>query len=84
VTRPPYQWYLSADRTCCRIIGAYTDEEAVLAHSSGQALQDSVMKLLEHPSANRFEVYGDPGPQASAMLVSSGAEVFASWHGFSL
>lgn len=79
-----YQWYLSADRTRCRIIGAYADEESVLEHFSGQALHDSVTKLLEHSSANRFEVYGDPGPQASALLVSFGAEIFASWHGFIL
>ena len=77
-----YEWCLSADRKRCRIIEIYVDSEAVLAHLTGTAVQAGVPKLLETSSLNRFEVYGDPGPKAAAMLAGVGAEIFAPWCGF--
>jgi quinol monooxygenase YgiN len=78
-----YEWCLSADRKRCRIIETYADSAAALAHIKGPAVQEGVPKLLETSSLNRFEVYGDPGPQAAAMLAGFGAEIFAAWSGFS-
>jgi quinol monooxygenase YgiN len=78
-----YEWCLSADRKRCRIIETYSDSEAVLAHIKGPAVQDGVPKLLESSTLNRFEVYGDPGPQAAAMLAGFSTEIFAPWGGFS-
>jgi len=77
-----YEWYLSADRKRCRIVETYGDSEAVLAHLTGWAVQEGVPKLLAASSLNRFEVYGDPGAKAAAMLAGFGAEIFASWSGF--
>jgi quinol monooxygenase YgiN len=77
-----YEFCLSADRTRCRIIEAYTSADAVKAHFSGAAVQEFVPKMLETSSISRFEVYGDPGPQVSAMVTGFGAEIFAAWHGF--
>ena len=77
-----YEWCLSADRTRCRIVETYADSEAVLAHLKGPAVQDGIPKLLDTSSLNRFEVYGDPGPQAAAMLAGYGAEIFTPWCGF--
>jgi|SRR5271157_4288586 len=76
-----YEWFLSADRTRCRLVETYADSDAVLAHLTGHAVQVGVPKLLETSSLNRFEVYGDPGPKAAAMLAGFGGEVFAPWRG---
>jgi quinol monooxygenase YgiN len=78
-----YEWCLSADRARCRLFEAYVGAEAVLAHLTGPVVRDLVPKLLESSRIAGFEVYGDPGPEASAMLAGLGAEVFAAWHGFS-
>ena|SRR5271166_1892768 len=78
-----YEWCLSADRKRCRIVETYSDSDAVLAHINGPAVQDGVPKLLQSSTLDRFEVYGDPGPQATAMLKGLGAEIFAAWSGFS-
>jgi len=77
-----YEWCLSADRKRCRIIETYADSDAVLAHLTGSAVQQGVPKMLEMSSISRFEVYGDPGPKAAAMLAGFGAEIFAPWCGF--
>lgn len=77
-----YEWCLSTDRRLCRIIETYADSDAVLAHLKGPAVQDGVPKLLDASSLSRFEVYGDRGPQAAAMLAGFGAEIFAPWCGF--
>ena len=77
-----YEWCLSADRKRCRILETYADSDAVLAHINGAAVQQGVPKMLEVATLDRFEVYGDPGPQATAMLKGFGAEIFAAWSGF--
>jgi quinol monooxygenase YgiN len=76
-----YEWCLSADRKRCRIIETYADSDAVLAHLTGPAVQEGVPKMLETSSLNRFEVYGDPGSKAAAMLAGFGAEIFTPWRG---
>jgi quinol monooxygenase YgiN len=78
-----YEWYLSVDHKRCRLVETYADSDAVLAHLNGPAVQQGVPKLLESSSITRFEVYGDPGPQAAAMLSKANAEIFANWGGFS-
>jgi quinol monooxygenase YgiN len=78
-----YEWYLSADRKRCRIVETYADSDAVLAHLTGPAVQQGVPKLLESSSLDRFEVYGEPGPDAAAMLAKVGAEIFLRWGGLS-
>jgi quinol monooxygenase YgiN len=71
-----YEWFLSADRRKCRLIETYTDANAVLAHLNGPVVQALVPKLLATASLAGFEVYGDPGPKAAAMLTGFGAEIF--------
>jgi quinol monooxygenase YgiN len=78
-----YEWCLSADRARCRLYEAYVNADAVLAHLKGPVIQHLVPKLLETSGVAGFEVYGDPGPEAAAMLAGLGAETFAYWHGFS-
>jgi quinol monooxygenase YgiN len=77
-----YEWFLSADRARCRLFEAYVDADAVLAHLTGPAIRELLPKLLETGSVTGFETYGDPGPEASAIVAGLGAAVFPAWHGF--
>ena len=79
-----YDWYLSPDRTRCRLLETYEDADAVLAHLSGPVVRDLVPQLLEVSSLTGFEVYGDPGPEAARMLAGFGAEIYERWHGLGI
>jgi quinol monooxygenase YgiN len=76
-----YEWFLNADRRRCRLLETYVDANALQSHLNGPAVHELVPKLLEVASVRGFEVYGDPGPKASAMLAGFGAEVFDFWSG---
>jgi quinol monooxygenase YgiN len=76
-----YEWFLSSDRKSCRLLETYADAKAVLAHCTGPVAQGLVPKLLETSSLSRFEVYGDPGPEAAKLLTGIGAQIFPLWHG---
>jgi|SRR5271165_2712952 len=76
-----YEWHLSADRKWCRLLETYADAKAALAHCAGPVVQELVPKILETASVSRFEVYGDPGPEAAKILAGVGAEIFGYWHG---
>jgi quinol monooxygenase YgiN len=77
-----YDWCLSSDRRHCRLLETYTNAEGVLAHLTGPVVQEYVPKVLTVATLNSFEVYGDPGPKASAMLAGFGAVIFPHWHVF--
>jgi quinol monooxygenase YgiN len=76
-----YEWYLSSDGTRCRIVESYATRDDVLAHFTGPVVQQLVPKLVQHSRLDRFEVYGDPGLKAAAMLAEFGAEIFERWQG---
>ena len=78
-----YDWCLSSDRRRCRILETYADANAVLAHLTGPVVEELVPKILAASSTSGFEVYGDPGPEASRMLAGFGAEIFELWQGLS-
>jgi quinol monooxygenase YgiN len=74
-----YDRYLRGDQRQCRLLETYVDSAAVLAHLTGPAVRQGVPKLLAVSSLNSFEVYGDPGPKAAAMLDGFGATLFSEW-----
>jgi quinol monooxygenase YgiN len=76
-----YEWYFSPDQTRGRLLETYADQNAVAAHMTGRAVQELVPKIREISSITGFEVYGDPGPQASGLLSKIGAETFQHWNG---
>lgn len=76
-----YEWYFSPDKTRGRLVESYADQNAVNAHMAGRAVQELVPKIRELSSITGFEVYGDPGSQASELLSKIGAEVFQHWDG---
>jgi quinol monooxygenase YgiN len=75
-----YDWYLSRDRQRARLIEAYVDADAMVAHLKGRVVTKLVPRLLESSQLTRFEVYGDPGKEGAAILAKLGAEVFPDWH----
>ena len=77
-----YHFLLSANRTRCRLVEAYTDAGAITAHFNGPAVQNYVPQLLQVATPTRMEIYGDPGPQVAAMAAAFSAELFTSWLGF--
>jgi quinol monooxygenase YgiN len=76
-----YEWYLSNDRKRCRLLQSYASADALLAHFTGPVVQQLVPKMIQYVTVDRFEVYGDPGPQAAPMLANFGAQVFEHWGG---
>jgi quinol monooxygenase YgiN len=76
-----YEWHLSRDRRRCRLLETYADANALLAHFKGPVVQQIVPKALEFAGVDRFEVYGDPGPEATTMLANFGAQIFDHWQG---
>jgi len=75
-----YSWFLSDDRRKCRLIELYADATAAVAHLTRPVVRDLVPQLLKSANVTRFEVNGDPGPEATTMLRGFGAEIFEHWH----
>jgi quinol monooxygenase YgiN len=78
-----YYFYLSPDRTQCRLIERYADAGAVYAHMTGPVVQQLVPRMLEISTLTNFEVYGEPGADATKVLMAVGAQIYGPWHGFS-
>ncbi len=76
-----YDWYLSADRSKCRLVENYVDADAMLSHMMSPVVQVLVPKLLESGSLTAFEVYGDPGAKGREVLAALGVEFFGGWRG---
>jgi quinol monooxygenase YgiN len=76
-----YEWFLSSDRSRCRLLETYANAAAIQAHMAGPVVRELVPKLLASATVSRFEVYGDPGAQAAATLSSFGAQIYQHWHG---
>ena len=76
-----YEWYFSDDQKRCRLLETYADADALLAHFMGPVVQQFVPQMLQHSRVDGFEVYGDPGGNAAAMLGGFGAEIFQYWNG---
>jgi autoinducer 2-degrading protein len=76
-----YEWYFAADQTRGRLVETYADQNAAAAHMTGPAVKDLVPKIRELSTIAGFEVYGDPGLQASEVLSKIGAEMFQRWNG---
>ena len=73
-----YDWYLSPDKTQCRLYESYVDGNAALAHMAGKVVQEFVPKLLGPTTITGFEVYGETGA-STEMLKGAGATFFPFW-----
>jgi len=77
-----FDWYLSSDRRHCRLLETYADADAVITQMNGPVVHEFIPKMLAVATLDSFDVCGDPGPKASAMLAGFGAAFFAPWHIF--
>jgi quinol monooxygenase YgiN len=77
-----YEFLLSADRKHCRLVEVYTDVAAITAHFKGPAVQQFVPQLFKVSNLVLIEMYGDPGPEVTAMAAALNPAVFTAWHGF--
>jgi quinol monooxygenase YgiN len=77
-----YHFLLSADRKHGRLVEGYTDATAITAHFAGPAVQQLVPQMMQVATPTRMDIYGDPGPQVTAMASAFGAQVFNAWEGF--
>jgi quinol monooxygenase YgiN len=78
-----YEFFFSSDDKRCRLLEAYADSAAILAHFKGLAVTQLVPKMMPLCHVDRFEIYGDPGPEVTAMAGGLGAKFFAYWKGLS-
>lgn len=76
-----YEWYLSDDRSRCRLLETYSNVDAMQRHLAGAVMKELVPKLLTFATLNRFEVCGAPDEQSAATLKSHGAEIYPHWQG---
>jgi quinol monooxygenase YgiN len=76
-----YDWFFEAEGRSCRLLEEYVDAAALTAHFAGAAVKELVPELVQFGGVSRFEVYGDPGPEAGAMAAGLGAKTFAYWGG---
>lgn len=78
-----YCFFLSPDQSQCRLIERYANVNAVQAHITGPVVQQLVPRMLELSTLTNFEVYGEPGDDATKVLMAVGAQIYGSWQGFS-
>ena len=72
-----YEWFFSPDQTQCRLLEAYVDSGAVLAHFKGRCVTEFVPQIVQHCQVAGFEIYGDPGPEVAEMAGGLGAKIFS-------
>ena len=75
-----YQFYFNNDGSKCYLLEQYPDSEALLPHIA--SLQPIVEKVLAVCRVTKFEVFGNPDPEARNTLADFGAEIFTYWNGF--
>ena len=75
-----YQWYFNDDQSKCYTAEWQTSSESLLTHL--QNVGDILPELLAYSDISRFEVYGNPNPQALEAVKSMGATVFEYFNGF--
>ena len=72
-----YEFFVSADKKRARLYEEYRDASAAFAHLSGPVVTELVPQALAVADVGSFEVYGEPGPDATAVLSTFGAGAFA-------
>jgi quinol monooxygenase YgiN len=77
-----YEWYISADGRTVHIFEKYATSEAMVTHVSG-FLEKWAARFMASVDVTRFAVYGDPSPEARALLEGFGPEYLEPWGGFS-
>jgi quinol monooxygenase YgiN len=77
-----YEWYISADKRTVHIFEKYATSESMVSHVSG-FLEKWAARFMACVDVTRFVVYGDPSPEARALLEGFGPVYLGPWGGFS-
>ena len=75
-----YQWYFNTDQSKCYTAEWQTSSESLLSHL--QNVSAVLPEILQHSDITRFEVFGNPNPQALEAVQGLGAKVFEYFDGF--
>lgn len=75
-----YQWYFNDDGSKCYTAEWLKDSDSLMAHLKN--VGDVLPQLLEQSDITRFEVFGNPSPEAEAAVNQLGARVFHHFEGF--
>jgi quinol monooxygenase YgiN len=78
-----YEWFFSEDGKTCRLLEIYVDADAVTAHFAGPVVRELVPQMMPLCKMDRFEIYGDPGPQVAQTVTGWGAGIYRYWTGLS-
>jgi quinol monooxygenase YgiN len=76
-----YEWFFSEDGKRCRLLETYADADAVAAHFSGSVVAQLVPQMAPLCMMDRFEIYGDPGPDVAKTAAGWGARIYPYWTG---
>ncbi len=77
-----YEWYISADGGTVHIFEKYATSESMVSHVTG-FLEKWAERFMASVDVTRFVVYGDPSPEARALLEGFGPVYLGPWGGFS-
>lgn len=77
-----YRWQIDESGTRVQLHERFADDAAMMVHANGPAATDIFPKLMEISEVTRFDVHGNPGPEAAAKLAEFGAAVYGDWKGF--
>jgi|tagenome__1003787_1003787.scaffolds.fasta_scaffold19327539_2 quinol monooxygenase YgiN len=77
-----YEWYISADGGTVHIFEKYATSESMVSHVNG-FLEKWAGRFMDSVDVARFVVYGDPSPEARALLEGFGPVYLGPWGGFS-
>ncbi len=75
-----YQWYFNEDATKGYTIENHTSSDSLLAHLEN--VGEVLPKLLVYCDLSRFEVFGNPTPEAKKALDTLGAKYNGHYTGF--
>jgi quinol monooxygenase YgiN len=76
-----YEWFFSEDGIRCRLLETYADADAVTAHFKGEVVTQLVPQMVPLCTMDRFEIYGDPGPEVIGIATGWGARIYPYWTG---
>jgi quinol monooxygenase YgiN len=76
-----YEWFFGEDGKRCRLLETYADASAVSAHFKGSVVTQLVPQMVPLCAMDRFEIYGDPGPEVTKIAAGFGARIYSYWTG---
>jgi quinol monooxygenase YgiN len=77
-----YGWQVDGSGTKVQLHERFDSEASMLAHLGGPVATGIFPELMAISDVTRFDVHGDPSPEAAEVLGNFGGTVFGGWKGF--